>query len=103
MDNAAPAQLLAPAHTQAPMHGEAQIRGWIVHRLARMLGVRPEAIGVDDPLADYGLDSVEAIALSGDLSDHLGRRWPPTLVWDYPTIAELARFLATQMKGGALP
>ena len=101
MDSAAPAQLLASAETHAHIHGEAQIRGWIVHRLSRMLGVKPDAIGIDDPLAEYGLDSVEAIALSGELSDHLGRRWPPTLVWDHPTIAELSRFLAVQMKGGA--
>lgn len=98
MDNAAPAQLLTPVETHASIDGEEQIRSWIVHRLARMLDVKPEAIGIDDPLAEYGLDSVEAIALSGELSDHLGRRWPPTLVWDYPTIAELSSHLAAQMR-----
>ena len=98
MDNAAPADTLAPAD----IHGEEQIRNWIVRRLARMLGVKPEVISVHDPLVEYGLDSVEAIALSGELSDHLGRRWPPTLVWDYPTITELSCFLAAQMKGGAV-
>jgi acyl carrier protein len=103
MDNAAPAQLLASAETHIHIQSEEQIRSWIVHRLARMLGVKPETIGLDDPLVEYGLESVEAIALSGDLSDHLGRRWPPTLVWDYPTIAEMSRFLAAQMKGGVAP
>jgi acyl carrier protein len=72
-----------------------RIQGWIVSRLARLLGVKPEEIGVDDPLSDYGLESVEAIALSGELSDLLGRQLSPTLTWDHPTIADLARFLSS--------
>jgi acyl carrier protein len=72
-----------------------RIQGWIVSRLARLLGVKPEEIGVDDPLSEYGLESVEAIALSGELSDLLGRQLSPTLTWDYPTIADLARFLSS--------
>ncbi len=71
-----------------------EISNWIVGRLARMLGVSPEEIHVDDSFSDYGLESVEAVALSGELSEFLGERLSPTLVWDHPTIASLAGFLA---------
>ena len=73
------------------------IQTWIVNRLARMLDVAAAEIKINDPLSDYGLESVEAIALSGDLSEFLGRKFPPTLFWDYPTIAELANFLSKEM------
>ena len=71
------------------------LQAWIVDRLALMLGVKSQDIGVNEPLSDYGLESVEAIALSGELSDLLNRKLAPTLAWDYPTIAALAAFLST--------
>lgn len=78
-----------------------EIQAWIVDRLALMLGVKPQDINVNEPLAAYGLESVEAIALSGELSDLLQRKLAPTLAWDYPTIADLAAFLSKEANDGA--
>jgi len=71
-----------------------QVQDWIVRRLARILDVPPATIDVDERLQNYGLESVEAVTVSGDLSDWLGRKVPPTVLWDYPTIALMAKHIA---------
>lgn len=69
---------------------------WLVERVAMYLNRSPADIDPDVPLSDYGLDSVYALTLSGDIEDHLGVPVEPTLVWDYPTISSLAQALFSQ-------
>ena len=66
------------------------IRGW----LGRELKLAPEDIGADKTFVRYGMDSVHAMMLVGDLEEHLKRRLPPTLAWTYPTVETLAGHLA---------
>ena len=72
----------------------ATLQGWLVSQLAERLGLEPDEIDIEEDFANYGLNSVEAISLSGDLETHIGRRLPPTLLWDYPNIQALAQYLA---------
>jgi len=74
-------------------HGAEAIEEWLVAHLAMELKIEPCEIDVGEPFASFGMDSVAAVGLSGDLEDWLGRELSPTLVWDYPTIAVLARHL----------
>ena len=69
------------------------IQAWLIKRVSTALSLRPDEIDVRETFASFGLDSRTAVSLSGDLERWLGRRLPPTLVWDYPTIDELARHL----------
>lgn len=46
--------------------------------------------------SEMGMDSVTAVALARNLSDRVGRRLPPTVAFDHPSIAALARHLADQ-------
>jgi phthiocerol/phenolphthiocerol synthesis type-I polyketide synthase C len=62
--------------------------------LAAQLRMRPEEISLTQPLSEYGLDSINAVSLAGDIEDWLGFQLPSTLLWDYPTTAALAGFLA---------
>jgi acyl carrier protein len=71
------------------------ITQWLVNRIAAQLECTADDIDVTMPFSAYGLDSVAAVALSGDLQDWLGVKLSPTLTWDYPTIELLAEFLAT--------
>jgi acyl carrier protein len=59
------------------------------------LRISPDDIDVHQPLSNLGLDSRNAIALSGALEKLLGRELSPTLAWDYPTIEALAAHLVT--------
>ncbi|MEL6495185.1 MAG: acyl carrier protein, partial [Cyanobacteria bacterium J06623_7] len=59
------------------------IQGWLIDKLAEVLEIEPNQIDVGQDFEEYGLESAEAINLSGDLEDYLGCRLPPTLLWDY--------------------
>ncbi|HWA08530.1 MAG TPA: type I polyketide synthase [Opitutaceae bacterium] len=72
----------------------AVIETWITVRLAQRLNLSPRQIDPREPFSRYGLDSLAAVELSGALEQWLGRRLPPTLVYDYPNIHALADYLA---------
>lgn len=79
----------APLSSQSP----GEIRGWLLMKLAEVLKTDPGAIDTAAPLTRFGLDSMDAITLSGDLEDWLELRLPSTLLWDYPTIDGIVSFL----------
>lgn len=70
------------------------IRMWIVNQVASAARVAPAAIDSRAPFATYGIGSLEATRISGELATFLGRPLPPTLLYDYPTIDELVAHLA---------
>ena len=72
------------------------ITAWLRRRVSEYLSLDPDAIRTDVPLAEYGLDSVFALSLCGDIEDDLQIEVEPTLAWDYPTLALLAEFLHAQ-------
>ena len=78
-----------------------QIESWLVQRIATLMQRSAQEIDVKVPLTRYGLDSVEAVTLSGDLEDLLERRLASTLVWDYPTISQLAQHLGQAAAQGS--
>jgi acyl carrier protein len=75
---------------------EQEIQGWIVQRVAETLAIDTQGVDPTLPFADYGFDSRTAVRLSGELEEQLGLELSPTLVWDYPTIASMASFLAAE-------
>jgi len=77
------------------------VEAWLVERLAALTNVPPGHIDVDQPFADYGLTSMAAVSLSGDLEQWLDRSLPPTLAWDFPNVAALARYLSDPSTAGA--
>ncbi len=82
----------AGASAQPPT--EQQIQSWLIANISTVVEVDPQTIDIRKPLEYYGMDSMQAMHLSGDLEDWLGRQLSPTVVWDYPTIEVLARHLA---------
>ena len=67
-------------------------------QIARTLGLDPATrIHPQKPLMDLGFDSLMAVELRNALSQALGRVLPPTLLFDYPTLAALATFLGREV------
>ncbi|WP_344963258.1 acyl carrier protein, partial [Crossiella cryophila] len=88
----------------SPVRTEQQLRDWLLRRVAEATGRAPGEIDVHQPLDSYGLSSRDAVALSGQLEEHLDRSLPATLVWEYPTIAGISAALlgvAAPKGGGA--
>ncbi|ASC74061.1 peptide synthetase [Halomicronema hongdechloris C2206] len=70
------------------------MQDWMVAWLAQALRLPVTAIDATQPFAEFGLDSMTAIELVEALETALGRPLSPTLVYEYPTIAALAGYLA---------
>src|SRR2546421_12667769 len=69
------------------------IQAWIVAKLAEYLHMKAGDIDIHEPFATYGLASVDAVGLSGELEEWLGRELAPTLLYDYPSIESLGKYL----------
>lgn len=83
--------------TPSPVPDHVLPRGWLLDRVALYLGRDAETIDPTVPLAEYGMDSVCALSLCGDLEDEFGLVVEPTLLWDHPTVQSLLGFLATEL------
>ncbi len=90
----------ASAPVAAPAPSLQAIRAWLMDHVAAALSapdLRP-----DEPLARHGADSMDAVAIAGELSDRLGHEFAPSLVYDYPTVDAIARH-AAEVVGSAAP
>jgi acyl carrier protein len=90
-----PSKRAAETDAGQPKDREA-IQAWLIKKVSNALSISPDDIDPRETFASFGLDSRTAVSLSGDLERWLGRRLPPTLVWDYPSIDELAQHLASE-------
>jgi acyl carrier protein len=72
-----------------------EITEWLVRNVAASLGTDADDVAIEKPFHDFGLSSMEALRLSGELGLWLGVEISPTVAWYYPTIDELARYLAS--------
>ncbi|MGK7936864.1 MAG: acyl carrier protein [Xenococcaceae cyanobacterium] len=70
------------------------IANWLIQQLSEQLSLDKSSISVSEPLTRYGLDSIDAVTMVGDIEDILDVELPSTLFWDYPTIAKSSQFLA---------
>src|ERR1700676_4591823 len=72
---------------------ETELRHWLVDYLVTNIGCDSNDIDLDLSLNDLGVGSRDAVVLSGELSELLGRSVSPVEFWQHPTINALARFL----------
>ena len=78
-----------------------QIERWLVEHLAEELKPPSGTIDRDEPIAAYGIDSMQVVALLGRLEDWLGFRFSSNPLDDYPTVAALSRFAEARAHGDA--
>lgn len=76
------------------------------HRITGMLSreLRMDAANISPevPLTQYGIDSIAALTIAGELEDQLGIELPSTLLWDCQTVNDLADYLGTELSGRQL-
>ena len=89
------------AAAEPPPRTAEEIRDWLVDQVAAEVKIDPAAIDVEAPLSRYGLDSLAAVILAGDLEDYLGRELAPEILLAYPSIAEVAGRLAAPAPANA--
>ncbi len=59
----------------------------------------PSDLPVDSPLFEIGADSIQAVAVKKALDIMCGMSLPTTLIFDYPTINDIARFICNTLFG----
>jgi len=74
---------------------EQQLRQWFVQKVSEESGLERSMIDDGEPFSRYGLTSMQAVTITGDLETVLGRRISPTLLWENPTIDAAVRVLTS--------
>ncbi len=77
----------------------AEIHAWLTEQIGAILTLPEDEIDPDATFDSFGLASRDAVSLSGDLEDYLNRRLSPTLLYQYPTINQLANHLGASEPG----
>jgi acyl carrier protein len=77
------------------------LKSWLCGWMAKELAIDQRQIDPGHTFLSYGMDSVRAMAMVGDLEVKFRLRFAPTLTWDYQTIDALAEHLADRLR--ALP
>lgn len=78
---------------------EAEIRDWCIAYLRRTVADPSVAIAADATFAEMGLDSASSAYFVVELEEWLGAELDPEIVFDHPTVAELAHHLAARLGG----
>jgi acyl carrier protein len=74
--------------------------GHVEHQAASILGLSSnKRIDRLQPLKEMGLDSLLAVELSNALGASIGKPLPATLLFDYPSIQEVASYVGTKLFG----
>ncbi|GGO51230.1 phosphopantetheine attachment site domain protein [Streptomyces daqingensis] len=76
------------------------LSAWLVDRIGGYLQRPVEEIDTTVPLAEYGLDSVAALSLCGDIEEDFDLVVEPTVAWDYPTVEALTGHLLEEFAAG---
>jgi acyl carrier protein len=66
-----------------------ELTAWLKARLAESVELSVDEIQLDVPFANYGVDSVHAFSIIGQLEDHFGLDLEPAVIWDKPTLGAL--------------
>src|SRR4051794_2046031 len=77
----------------ASIGDEADLRHWLVDYLVTNIGCTPDEVDPHLSLADLGVSSRDAVVLSGELTELLGKSVSPIDFWEHPTINALAAHL----------
>ncbi|WP_342318570.1 polyketide synthase Pks13 [Corynebacterium mayonis] len=70
-----------------------ELSAWLQKWVAEAVGIDASEVEPAKPLESYGLSSRDAVIMSGELENLLGRRVDPTIAYQYPTIGALAAAL----------
>jgi acyl-CoA synthetase (AMP-forming)/AMP-acid ligase II/acyl carrier protein len=74
---------------------ESIVKTWLCQWLIARVGIDPAEIEMDRRFDDYGLDSLTAVELSGELEDWSGVELTPTNAWEHPTVTSMAELVAS--------
>ncbi|WP_394848507.1 SDR family NAD(P)-dependent oxidoreductase [Pendulispora brunnea] len=84
----------SPPLTEADSSRLSRLTELIRDLLAKYCGVDATSISLEGSFVDYGLESKAATGFVTELAGIVDRRLSPVLIWRYPTVSALARYLS---------
>ncbi|MBL3595601.1 acyl carrier protein [Rhodovulum sulfidophilum] len=66
--------------------------------IARFTRQDPAAIRPDSALVDLGLQSIDAVLLSGEVEDHFGIELDPATIFEHDTLASFASDITARLE-----
>lgn len=75
-----------------------EVQAWLVRWLAAKANLPAGQLHARSQFAELGIDSMSAVEISQELDEVLGLQSPPMIIWTSPTPAELAEYLAGELK-----
>ncbi len=73
-----------------------ELQAWLVNQLAEQFDLDAESIDIQKPLTQYGLDSIVAFTVVGELEEYLDIELPATLLWEHETIERAAEYVVNE-------
>ncbi len=70
-----------------------EFQQWLLKKVSTAFQINESEINTDTALNNYGMDSVTAVSLSGEIATYLGQDVSPTLFYDFPSIEKLSNKL----------
>lgn len=64
-------------------------RNWVVRYIAKLLGIDARNVDLSKGLAEYGLDSVDAMVMAGEFEQHFGVEIDPATFFEYTTLQQI--------------
>ena len=77
------------------------VQEYIRQELARIIGIEPSGLEIDQPLSTFGLDSLLALELKNNLEGRLDFTLPMAKLMEGPSIASLAAVTSQLLAAGA--
>ncbi|HSZ73449.1 MAG TPA: acyl carrier protein [Rhizomicrobium sp.] len=75
---------------------ESAVRNWVRRHLAKVLGVAPDEIAFDRTLGHYGLDSVDAVLMAGEMEEALRIEIDPASFLQYENFEQMIAALESE-------
>ena len=79
------------------MSTEERLGEWVRDHLAKVRGVAPESVPLDKGLSSYGLDSVDAVLMAGELEEAFGIEIEPARFIACDSLSEIIRMTASDI------
>lgn len=76
-------------------HSTDAIVAFIKSKVCKALGVSIDDVDESASFDSYGLPSIEAVSLTSEIEEFLGRDIPPDAVFEHPSIRKLADYLVS--------
>ncbi len=73
---------------------EAAVKTWLKHRMAKQLKTEANTIDTSKPFEEYGLDSLFAVQVTGELEKVVELRLSPALLFENTCIDDVAKVIA---------